>query len=402
MKLFDVYKHVFPGMKAYSGEIGLEIETESKKAYEVPLFSYWNTHNDGSLRDFGIEYVLKQPVSMEIELDSALKEWDDKIKKFEIKLIKDSITTSVHVHLNMLNQTFLTLVNFLVAYTIVENLLIRYSGPDRRSNLFCLPMCDAGETVNNIRDMLSSYYYNKNYGYRFNENQVKYAALNLAALTTYGSIEIRSFRGDTDIKKIRTWVDILYDIYTFAQKDTDPKEMLEQWKKEGMKFLERIFTKDHLKEILIPNAEELVKENIWNAAVIAYSVKGDWREINTQLKPPLFKPKEKELNDAAKALISQSTTFDALTEAQKEYILKFLKNKHEKDFILSLNSGYKNKKSAPERVIIERIPQDRDGRQNIQARLVDNNPIDWNALNIRELEAEQVREADIRAGRIEG
>src|SRR5690242_2495326 len=131
--IIDQLKKVRHGYKNYPRSIGLEIETETKEPYDIPRFSFWAVHADGSLRDFGQEYVLVQPLAIE-QIPLALDEFKDKTKG--IKFIQDSLTTSVHVHLNFLDQSFQTLGNFLILYTMFENLLIRYSGEDRLSNLF--------------------------------------------------------------------------------------------------------------------------------------------------------------------------------------------------------------------------------------------------------------------------
>ncbi len=333
--IYDKFKLAGKVGARLRGEIGLEIETESKKAYEPPLFSYWTTHPDGSLRDFGIEYVLKQPLMYEKELDLALEEW--KTKTSGLKFITDSVTTSVHVHLNFLNRTFVELGNFLTTYALIENILIRYSGDDRRSNLFCLPICDAEETYHNIRHMFQNFY-NKNYGYRETPNQVKYAACNIATLSQYGSIELRSFRGETNINLIRDWIDILYDIYTYAQtKDLDPKKILSEWREKETLLLDVIFSKKSLKNLsTIKGIKELIEPNVWYAASIAYSVKGDWRELDADLKIPEFKPKTADLNQCAVMNFGQD--FDRISEEQKEWVIDHLKRTFEKDYLSRLTN----------------------------------------------------------------
>lgn len=102
---------------------------------------FWFAQIDPSLRGkFNQEYTLKQPVRFQGELDSALNEFQESTKN--IKFIKNSITSSVHVHLNFLNSTFREMGNFITAYALTENLLSNYAGENRKSNLFCLyPRC---------------------------------------------------------------------------------------------------------------------------------------------------------------------------------------------------------------------------------------------------------------------
>lgn len=302
--------------KKFDGEIGLEIETETRQPYQPPQFTFWNVHGDGSLRDFGQEYVLKQPVKYGKELDTALAEWSDKTK--EIPFIKDSISTSVHVHVNMLNETWKTLGNYLTLYTLFENLLIRFSGPDRLSNLFCLPICDAEDTYKNMALLFKNVEAKLYKGIMFGEGNVKYAACNLAALGMYGSIEHRSFRGVTDIKLIAQWVDILMAMLGYARNPKlDPKMILGSWKETKKELLSSVF-KGLAKELDSKDAESLIDRNLWYAQNVAYPIK-DWNILDAEAKIPEFKPKQKELETEAGKLYAKA--WDSLDTVEQEQVL---------------------------------------------------------------------------------
>lgn len=322
MAIIDHLKSTGKLFKKFTGEFGIEIETETKKPYDVPAFKYWSHHQDGSLRDFGIEYVLKQPVQYYAEVQAALEEFRDKTK--EIKFIKDSISTSVHVHVNVLNETFRTLGNFLTLYALFENILIRYSGPDRLSNLFCLPICDAEETYKNIV-MLFKHAENKNYkGLSINENVCKYAACNLASLYQLGSIEIRSFRGETDIERIKNWVSVLYQILDYARGDRDPKQIILGYKDRQARLLDDVF-RDYRKEIAHPDELKLMEQNLWYAASIAYSVK-NWANLDVVQAAPEFKAKAKDLEAMARQLFNAA--FNDLTLADQMHVNHILELQH--------------------------------------------------------------------------
>lgn len=47
----------------HDGQYGIEIETETLDSYDVPKFKFWKVDRDNSLRNFGVEYILKAPVS---------------------------------------------------------------------------------------------------------------------------------------------------------------------------------------------------------------------------------------------------------------------------------------------------------------------------------------------------
>lgn len=298
----------------FKGEVGLEIETESREDYRVPAFSFWVLHNDGSLRDIGREYVLRQPLMVEKELPEALKEFADKTK--DIKFIKDSITTSTHVHLNMLNENFVTLGNFLTLYTLVENLLIRFSGEDRKSNLFCLPICDAEEIFYSIVKMMQGIGAKKYNSMNFPEDNVKYGALNLSSLVAYGSLEVRSFRGTTDIALIEKWVRILYCILVFArQTGLVPPQIILQFKEKGPKFLSDVFGQ-YREDLRHPEEEKLLEKNFWYSASIAYSIK-NWEKLEVVEKPKKAKPKD--LEKIAQQLYG--LTFESLSFEQQQLVI---------------------------------------------------------------------------------
>ncbi len=260
----------------YDGEYGIEIETEAKTPYDVPQFKYWRAEQDGSLRDFGIEYILKQPLKMKDQIPDALDEFKEKTKSF--KLIPDSHSTSVHVHVNFLNDTFRTLGNFFTVYSLVENLLIKYAGSDRDGNLFCLPIYDAQITCNNIIKMMQ-YVERKNYaGIRFPSDEVKYAALGIGCLYDYGSIELRQMRGDPTPERIMEWLSIIHAMMEFSRRNLNPRTIMEGFRVAPTKFIENLFG-DTMGVIARPDMEELIQRNLFFAIRIATSVK-DWDTLD--------------------------------------------------------------------------------------------------------------------------
>lgn len=289
----------------HRGEIGVEIETETKAPYDKPSLKFWNVVPDGSLRDFGQEYVLKAPVSIP-EFEKALEEFDACNKKFKFK--DSSVSTSVHVHQNFLNDTFLTLANFLTAYVLVENVLIRYSGPDRLSNLFCLPICDCEgvkDSLLSILGMVNRGLYQKA---SLHPDKVKYGALNAAPLSKLGTIEVRSFRGETNTDTIQKWINILMKIKTFARReDLTPIKILDMWRTHRDGIIEVIF-QEYASELRVYDKAlsdfkkkditgDLIVENLKHACSIA-AVSKDWSKFGILKIKPVYKEKIKPDLDA--------------------------------------------------------------------------------------------------------
>lgn len=324
----------------YDGEFGIEIETETKKGYEAPQFYFWTTHADHSLRDFGIEYVLKQPVKYKL-VNDALLEFQDKTK--DLKFIPDSISTSVHVHVNMLDEKKVTLGNFLTTYTLLENLLIRFSGPQRLSNLFCLPICDAEETYIHATNFAKCLESKNPKGLILAENTAKYAALNLTALGKYGSLEVRSFRGETDVKLIQQWVDILNNILEYSRKSKNPKVIMEEFRLKPEEFKDKVF-KNNAKFLAHPEELELLDRNTFYAANIAYAVK-DWEALDKK-DTSKFNPTKKDLESYAQAVFYKS--FDELQGGEQNFLYLLIEEDFRKGRIAPVRTKTKKKDNLQE------------------------------------------------------
>lgn len=281
MTLFQELNGKLKNYKNYKGSFGLEIETEGLQPYMVPEMAFWAIHKDDSLRGPApYEYVSKVPLSFE-EVKDALHEFKDKTK--EVKFDEGSFTTSVHTHVNMLNETFTTFGNFLTTYALTENLLKKFAGPTRESNLFCLPLCDAEENFHTILGILKCIEKSQWGGIQVDPQEVKYAALNMSALHKYGSLEIRLLRGTTDPTLIQNWVGLLDSILQYSRQDMTPREFINTWREKGVEVLKDIFGPyRHL--LKTPDEEKLIEQNFWYAANIAVGVK-NWKALDEK-KPP--------------------------------------------------------------------------------------------------------------------
>lgn len=304
------------------GEFGIEIETETDKAYEYPALKFWKTEKDNSLRDWGVEYVLKQPMDIP-ELEKALVEFDMCEKKFKFR--KGSISTSVHVHINFFNDTFRTLANFFTAYALVENLLIRYSGPDRLSNLFCLPMCDAEGVKDNLQTILSNVNRNAFNKIGVSIDRCKYGGINPAPLTQLGTIEIRTFRGETDIKIIQRWVEIIKKLKDFARSSITPVDILELWRTNRDGIMEVIF-QEYAAELRVRDDKkkditgDLIRQNLKYAADFA-CVSKDWDKFGILKIKPVYKEKIKpELDEISQGMFKYP--FDALPYHERLVVIE--------------------------------------------------------------------------------
>lgn len=225
--------------KTVEGEIGLEIETEGRNLFSAPI-QYWSAVPDGSLRSVEghqpIEYVLRQPLARK-DVRPALEYLTYQLRKAKSELVM-SHRTSVHVHLNIQKMKMMDLMKFISLYYLVEDMLLEWSGPDRKGNLFCLRAQDATFQIEQMARALK--------GGEFSNvisNEYRYAAMNLAAMSAHGSLEFRSMKGNVDIETIENWVSILLALKDAATEDfKSPETIGRMYNSMGAKnFLIKIF-----------------------------------------------------------------------------------------------------------------------------------------------------------------
>lgn len=205
------------------GDFGIEIECEGRNL-AVPDRKVWNTVDDGSLRgEFPhgrAEWVFAKPLSF----DASVRELN-KLRIYQEQSnaqLNFSFRTSVHVHLNVQHLTFDQYLNTIYTYILLENALVRYCGDERIGNRFCLRMQDA----EGLSEYIEHLFRNGPKGLlNINPDLTRYAALNLACTTKYGSLEFRSMRGNLEVPYITTWLKALYNIRQFACKFKNPQQI---------------------------------------------------------------------------------------------------------------------------------------------------------------------------------
>jgi hypothetical protein len=285
--------------KKFSGDFGLEIETEAPSSnnypngffvqreggpatrYDLPSLPEFEGHLDNSLRHFGMEFVFKEPLSLK-GAKAALEKFGKVTAG--VPFLKGQPSTSVHVHINMLNRTPLEMANFMTLYTLFESILVDYSGEARRSNLFALPIRVAEEKLTNIKHLLLGFIEGNPMKTTFSSSNVKYAALNVEPLHRIGSLEIRCFRGETNPEEILKWLQILQCLLDFASvPGVQPPKIVFACRDKGLDFFYEVF--GDFSRLFIEkkiDIEVLMKRNLWYAISLA-SLTDKWDEMNTMM-----------------------------------------------------------------------------------------------------------------------
>lgn len=259
------------GLDDVRGEVGIEIEIEGEGIPSDDFVrrntSGWKAEVDGSLKAAeALEYVLRVPVGYR-DVSYHLNQLWDNFRVLESKIF-ESPKAGVHIHLNVQNFTVVQLTNLATLWFIFEKPLVKFCGPNREGNLFCLRASDASEMIDFFRSVVQKKKFQD-----FKTDEYRYSSINFKSVADYGSVEFRTMRSTGDMVEILKWIDILYELYEAAKVFNDPRDIISCVSGDGYEdFLKRIFKKTHE---LIPRGDtfqEDIYEGICNAQDIAYCV----------------------------------------------------------------------------------------------------------------------------------
>lgn len=251
--------------RVYANTIGLEIEVEGNGKLGRPLAgledTVWRTHTDGSLRNYlggSCEFVTNGPIDEKSVFDQVVT-LNSTLKKNGVVLLEESPRTSVHVHINCQLLSVDEMMQWLGVYILCEDRLLSYVGEGRRGNLFCLPLVRQRQVQSQVSGMfgLNRTTLNKDSKqnlavsrlYSPSLERVKYCALNVGRLPSFGTFEFRSLFGTVDPVIIQEWVDLLLAVRDFGLKNT-LEETWELYERVGpQNFFEMVFGSNnkHLK-----------------------------------------------------------------------------------------------------------------------------------------------------------
>lgn len=165
--------------------VGVELEVE-----DVPnppnRMKFWSLHQDGSLRNNGIEFVFASPLGG-MDAFKALSELDSLLYTTKPDL---NIRCSTHVHVDVRDMTVKQLKRMILAYAYYESFLFRQSGYYRFKSNFCMPLAKAEGMV----EILGRHWNHRNQDEFMRYavgNWDKYCAMNLLPIGNYGSMEFR-------------------------------------------------------------------------------------------------------------------------------------------------------------------------------------------------------------------
>lgn len=180
---------------------GIEVEVENHHMNRQPNDHVWLVKGDGSLRNNGMEWI-----TLPIEARYTPIALQELLGEGLAKECCFSPRTSIHVHLDMQKHTTTQVVDVVMLYTLMEDLLYRYTGRGRAKNIYCVPIVDTSMlhalSQRTLKQVL--------------QNWAKYSGLNLLPLNTYGTIEFRHMHGTFDVTKVARWIRMLVSMVEYC------------------------------------------------------------------------------------------------------------------------------------------------------------------------------------------
>lgn len=251
---------------------GLEIELENCPNYMDMLVPGMTHKEDGSLRNYGMEFILK-PMTFS-NVAHVLKTF---YERNAIGHRNMSERCSVHVHTNCLNLSLQQLAPILLLYQAMEPLLFAWVGGERDKNIFCVPWSETLITANTLASVKESY-----------RDWYKYTALNLRPLHQYGTIEFRHLPGQPDYTRILLWMNLIGSMYSFCDGKT-----LEELEQELLSLNSNSHYRIVLERVFGPLVGELLSVSNYEQALERGVLAAKYCVLNKYSKNPVALPKAK-------------------------------------------------------------------------------------------------------------
>lgn len=250
--------------------LGIEVEAESATPnYDTSMLeSNWNVHNDGSLLN-GIE-LTSNPFELS-DRHTSLNRYKALRSFFDKNKCTVSERASTHVHVNCRQRTLMNVINTAVAWWLLENIFLEYSGPDRTSNHFCLGISDsmfmAELMARKIKEGTDI----------FPSQEFKYSCLNFGRLRDLGTLEIRCMGSLVSSRKVFEWAKTLTHFFEGVEgRWKNPAELIWDFSNDPVSFSKSLLSDYVLKYF---EDEALFKLSTRNLNLVLPFVQIDWNNL---------------------------------------------------------------------------------------------------------------------------
>lgn len=191
---------------------GIEVEAENVEwGEDVNLNNIgWSTHEDGSLRDGGVEWVLERPLAG-AELASAVTNFHGQSLNYG-----PSPRAGTHIHVNMSDRTFGEVQAMLTLMYCIDRLVFAWADEDR---MWC-SYCNSLNTLppSTLRAALLDVEHRSVHTAQVwpQSRHDRYYGFNVAALWKYGTLEFRYFPTINSERKMWQWLDFCHAVYKWC------------------------------------------------------------------------------------------------------------------------------------------------------------------------------------------
>ena len=196
----------------YNFGIELEIDNEDLPYYDIENNTCFGSKEDGSL-NCGMEFY--SPI---LQGDKGYNE----IKKFCNNVNGYSVSTKAgyHLHIGAENFNYNDLKKIWLLYRIIEKYIYSILPASRQDNKYCIQSIIDIQHILNITSMDG---FKILWNSHDNNNGTRYHGLNLTALESHNTIELRYHSGTINFDKIINWIKLNFELITFAKESSIEK-----------------------------------------------------------------------------------------------------------------------------------------------------------------------------------
>lgn len=185
--------------------IGVEIETEATRLMDQYRLAdaRWAMHNDGSLRNDGMEFTFAKPLCG-AQITTAIDvffDQDNPVVKYE-----PNPRAAIHVHINWLDDEgdIRSLRNLISIMNCIEPAVFEWVDADRKWCGYCSQLSELPDA--RMRTLMTTESADVMAKTLMDQPKNRYYGLNLAALNKFGTLEFRYFPCTKDKAKMEDWI----------------------------------------------------------------------------------------------------------------------------------------------------------------------------------------------------
>ena len=158
--------------------------------------AYFTIHDDGSLRDNGVELVTSGDGLFGEDLLGALEQMDKYIKQNSPTF---NYRTGFHVHLDIRDLEEKEVHNLLILYCLLEKPIFNFAGADRWKSNFCVPWFRSDAQFPSLKQIETLEEKSKAQVSFVIKGLQRYSALNCQSIAKFGTLEFRHLQNTNEV-----------------------------------------------------------------------------------------------------------------------------------------------------------------------------------------------------------